>query len=36
MLELIIYAWMAQAIIDAASYVPPPPSDETVKKISEL
>lgn len=25
-----------QAIIDAASYVPPPPSDETVKKISEL
>lgn len=25
-----------QAIIDAASYAPPPPSDETVKKISEL
>ncbi|KAH6777579.1 Class I peptide chain release factor [Perilla frutescens var. hirtella] len=25
-----------QAIIDAASYVPPPPSEETVKKIAEL
>lgn len=25
-----------QAIVDAASYVPPPPSEETVKKISEL
>ncbi|KAL3645598.1 hypothetical protein CASFOL_010778 [Castilleja foliolosa] len=25
-----------QAIIDAASYVPPPPSEETMKKIAEL
>lgn len=25
-----------QAIIDAASYVPPPPSEETVKKIAKL
>ncbi|GFQ05038.1 peptidyl-tRNA hydrolase ict1 mitochondrial [Phtheirospermum japonicum] len=25
-----------QAIIDAASYVPPPPSEETMKKITEL
>ncbi|KAH6769041.1 Class I peptide chain release factor [Perilla frutescens var. frutescens] len=25
-----------QAIIDAASYVPPPPSEETVRKIAEL
>lgn len=25
-----------QAIIDAASYVPPPPSEEQVKKIAKM
>lgn len=31
-----ISEWMRQEIIDAASYVPPPPTEETVKKIAKL
>lgn len=34
--ELLINLPVSQDIIDAASYVPPPPSEEQVKRITKL